>query len=209
MRSRLMGLAVLALAAGTLAFAQQGTGQRVVVEKKVRGPEKMDQLLNLTDEQESKIEKLRGEMQRTMVQNRSKIQIARIDLRELMDADTPDRGAIEKKLKEISDLQVKQRMAMFDHRADVEKLLTPDQKKIWKEHRGEGRMEARQRVMRRMGGRAGFGPGCGPECGLGCGPGPGAGMGQGIGMESGPGFSWTEGSDEEKDVLIFIDEDTE
>ena len=209
MRSRLMGLAVLALAAGTLAFAQQGTGQRVVVEKKVRGPEKMDQMLNLTDEQEAKIEKLRGEMQRTMVQNRSKIQIARIDLRELMDADTPDRGAIEKKLKEISDLQVKQRMAMFDHRADVEKLLTPDQKKIWKEHRGEGRMEARQRVMRRMGGRAGFGPGCGPECGLGCGPGPGAGIGQGLGMESGPGFSWTEGPDEEKDVLIFIDEDTE
>lgn len=208
MRSRLMGLAVLALA-GTLAFAQQGTGQRVVVEKKVRGPEKMDQMLNLTDEQEAKIEKLRGEMQRTMVQNRSKIQIARIDLRELMDADTPDRGAIEKKFKEISDLQVKQRMAMFDHRADVEKLLTPDQKKIWKEHRGEGRMEGRQRVMRRMGGRAGFGPGCGPECGLGCGPGTGAGIGQGFGMGSGQGFSWTEGPDEEKDLLIFIDEDTE
>jgi protein CpxP len=209
MRSRLMGLAVLALSASTLASAQQGTGQRVMVEKKVRGPEKMEQMLNLTDEQEAKIEKLRGEMQRTMVQNRSKIQIARIDLRELMDADTPDRGAIEKKFKEISDIQIKQRMAMFDHHADIEKLLTPDQKKIWKEHRGEGRMEGRQRVMRRMGGRAGFGSGCGPECGPGCGLGSGAGIGQGLGMESGPGFSWTEGPDEEKDVLIFINEDEE
>lgn len=205
MRSRLTGLAVLTLAACTLAFAQQGAGQRVVVEKRVRGPEKMDQLLNLTDEQEAKVEKLRGEMQRAMVQNRSRIQIARIDLRELMDADTPDRGAIEKKLKEISDLQVKQRMAMFDHHAEVEKLLTPDQKKIWKEHRGEGRMEGRQRVMRRMGGGAGFGPGCGPGCGMGS----GAGIGQRFEMGSGPGFSWTEGPDEEKDVVIFINEDEE
>ncbi len=207
MRSRLMGLAVLALAASTLAFAQQGTGQRVMVEKKVRGPEKMEQMLNLTDEQEAKIEKLRGEMQRTMVQNRSKIQIARIDLRELMDADTPDRGAIEKKFKEISDIQIKQRMAMFDHHADIEKLLTPDQKKIWKEHRGEGRMEGRQRVMRRMGGGAGFGPGCGSGCGSGCGLGSGPAMGQGFG----PDFDQEmgAGAGEEKDVLIFINEDEE
>ena len=179
MRSHLMGLTVLALAASTLAFGQQGAGQRMVIEKQVRGPERMDQLLNLTDEQEAKIKKLRTEMQKAQVQHRSKVQLARIDLRELMDAETPDRGAVEKKIREISDLQVKQRMAMFDHRAEVEKLLTPEQKKIWKEHQGEGRRDVRQRMLRRMGG----------------GQGPGA------------GFGWTEAPDEEKDVLIFIDEE--
>jgi len=197
MRSHLMGLALLTLAAGTLAIAQPATGHKMVIEKGVRGPEKMDQLLNLTADQEAKVQKLRTEMERTMVQHRSRMQLARIDLRELMDADTPDRSAIEKKVKEISDLQVKQRMAMFDHHAEVEKLLTPEQKKIWKEHRGEGRMEVRQRMMRRMGDGMGSGPGCGPGCGMGSGPGFGQGMGAGA------------GDDAEKDVLIWINEDDE
>jgi len=182
MRSQLTGLAVLTLAAATLAIAQPATGRRMVVDKEVRGPERMDQLLNLSDEQEAKIKKLRGEMQRMMVQHRSKVQLARMDLRDLMDADTPDRGAIEKKVKEVSDLQVKQRMAMFDHHAEVGKILTPEQKKIWKEKRGEGRMEGRQRTMRRMRNVPGSGPGCGPGCCMG----PGLGFGPGMGAADGP-----------------------
>ena len=185
MRSHLTGLAVLTIAATSLVIAQPGAGRQMVIERESRGPERMDQLLNLTDEQEAKIEKLRTEMQRTMVQHRSKVQLARIDLRELMASDAPDRAAVEKKLKEISDLQVKQRMMAFDHRAEVEKLLTPEQKKIWKEHRGDMRRDVRQRMMRRMG----------------------DGPGRGIGAGSGPGFEWNDQADGEKDVLIFIDEE--
>jgi Spy/CpxP family protein refolding chaperone len=176
-----MGLAIITIAASSMAIAQPGTGTRMRIEKDVRGPERMDQLLNLTDEQEARIQKLRTEMQRSMVQHRSKVQLARIDLRELAEADAPDRSAVEKKMKEIADLQVKQRMMAFDHRAEVEKVLTPEQKKIWKEHRGDMRRDVRQRMMRRMGGA------------------PGAGPGQ--------GFGWSEDADDEKDVLIFIDEE--
>jgi hypothetical protein len=80
-------------------------------------------------------------------------------------------------------------MMAFDHRAEVEKVLTPEQKKIWKEHRGDMRRDVRQRVMRRMGGGAGWGEGRGP--------------GAGPGSE----FEWTERADEERDVTIFIEED--
>lgn len=193
MRSYLTGLAVLTLATVTLAFGQPGGGQKVVIQRDVRGPEKMSKLLNLSADQEAKIQKLRTDMQRLMVQHRSKVQLARIDLRELMDAEAPDRSAIEKKFREISDLQVKQKMTTFDHRAEVEKLLTPEQKKIWREHRREAGQEVRQRFMRRMGGGQGYGRG------MECGPGMGAG--------SGSTFQWTEAPDDEKEVTIIIDEE--
>jgi Spy/CpxP family protein refolding chaperone len=156
MRSYISGAAILMLAATTFAAAQPETGRRVTVRH--GQPERMDQLLNLSSEQEAKIKKLRTDMQRLQVQHRSKVEIARIDLRELMDTDAPDRGAIEKKVKEIGDLQVKQRLAVIDHGFEVEKLLTPEQKKIWREHRAEGRQEVRQRMMRKMGTGNGGGP---------------------------------------------------
>jgi Spy/CpxP family protein refolding chaperone len=73
-------------------------------------------------------------MQKAMIENRAKIQEARVDLKGLFKADNPDRAAIEKKMSEINDLQFKGKLAFVGHLFGVRDLLTPEQQKIWKEH---------------------------------------------------------------------------
>jgi Spy/CpxP family protein refolding chaperone len=90
--------------------------------------------LNLTDQQMSQITKLRLDMEKKQVAGQSKIRMARIELRELMQVDTPDRTAIEKKLKEVSDAQHQLKLNMVDHMFAVRALLTPEQQKTWKKH---------------------------------------------------------------------------
>ncbi len=88
--------------------------------------------LNLTDAQKKQLDAMRTEMQKKSVEVRGKIQLARIDLRDLMHADDPDRTAIRKKLDEIASLRTQQQLARIDHWFDVRKILTPEQQKIWK-----------------------------------------------------------------------------
>jgi Spy/CpxP family protein refolding chaperone len=85
--------------------------------------------LDLTDPQKKQLNDLRIGMQKTAVQLRSKVSLARIDLRELLTADEPDKGAIEKKLNEIGQLQTNQKLLRINHLLDVRKVLTPDQVK--------------------------------------------------------------------------------
>ena len=107
--------------------------------------------LNLNDQQQEQMEKLRADNHRAQVQTRSKIELARIDLRELYNAEKTDRSAIEKKLKEISDLQHQLKLNHLNHFFAVNNILTPEQQKIWKKHIGGMGDQVRERVMRRMG----------------------------------------------------------
>jgi Spy/CpxP family protein refolding chaperone len=110
--------------------------------------------LGLNDKQKEEIAGLRSEMQKSMVGIQSKIKIARIDLRTLASAESPDKGSIESKLKEINDLQFQSKKLIVDHVFAVSALLTPEQRKTFKSHMmmrlsGDG--------MHRMGGmRQGF-----------------------------------------------------
>lgn len=106
--------------------------------------------LNLTDAQAEQFKKLRLDHQRKMLQNRNKLSEARLDLKALYLADKPDRGAIEKALKAISDLQHQQKLAMVEHWFAVNALLSPEQQKLWKEHAGRigpGGKDAARRPM--------------------------------------------------------------
>jgi len=66
------------------------------------------------------------------VADRAKKQTADIELRQLLKADNPDRSAIERKLKEIADVDVQMRLKRLDGWYAVNKVLTPDQQKHWK-----------------------------------------------------------------------------
>jgi Spy/CpxP family protein refolding chaperone len=91
--------------------------------------------LNLTSEQEKQFGKLQSEMQKEQIDLRSKMQSLRIDVRDLFREDNPDQRKIESKLDEIDKLQTKTRKNHLDFWFNVNKMLTPDQQKIWKEHR--------------------------------------------------------------------------
>jgi Spy/CpxP family protein refolding chaperone len=153
-----LGIVLCAVVAfASLAIAQPGPDPGGMRGRQHR--ESIFKMLNLTDQQRTEIDKLRSAMQKSMIDNRAKIQEARVDLRGLFRADKPDRAAIEKKVSEISDLQLKAKMALIDHLFSIRNLLTPDQQKIWKEHMeeqglGGGMFEGRRGGMRggRMGG---------------------------------------------------------
>jgi Spy/CpxP family protein refolding chaperone len=110
--------------------------------------------LNLTEQQQTQIAKLRLDMEKKQVAAQSKIRLARIELRELMQADAPDKAVVEKKLKEVSDAQHQMKQTMLDHLFAVRALLTSEQQKLWKQHMANRMMGGgepmRGRMERRM-----------------------------------------------------------
>jgi Spy/CpxP family protein refolding chaperone len=94
--------------------------------------ERLLEKLNLSDVQKKDFEKLKSEFAKQRVEQQAKIKIAAIELHTLMKADSPDRDAIEKKINEISNLQAQNRMVGVDHWFSVNKLLSPDQQKVWR-----------------------------------------------------------------------------
>lgn len=113
---------------------------------------RMMEALNLTDQQKVQMEKLRTELEKKQVAVQGKIAVLRVELKELFQAENPDRSAIEKKMKEVSDLQHQLKINGLDHLFAVKGILTPEQQKEWKKHMlamGEQRM--------------GMGMGMGPE----------------------------------------------
>jgi Spy/CpxP family protein refolding chaperone len=165
----LVAVLVLALGASTLAFGQpyRDRSERSR-ERMSRRMQPLIESLNLTDEQKTQMHQLRIDKQKQQVQRQSKTQLARIELQELLVADTPDRSAIEKKTKEISDLQHQAKLEMIDHLFKVRSILTPEQQKTFKDHmlRGAGGMQGRRHGMRRGWGDLQSEPESMPEFGL-------------------------------------------
>ncbi|MBI5472182.1 MAG: periplasmic heavy metal sensor [Ignavibacteriae bacterium] len=90
--------------------------------------------LNLTDAQETQVQKLQINLQKKQTDLRAKVQNLYLDTKEQFLADKVDRAAIEKNVKAISDIQEQMKLAMLNHWFDVNALLTPEQQKIWKNH---------------------------------------------------------------------------
>lgn len=91
----------------------------------------MDEL-KLTDEQQEQFKKISFDVQKKQIELRSKLATARLELRRLMDADTPDKAAIEKKFNEIAATQTAMKMNRYNGWLEKNKVLTPEQQKIWK-----------------------------------------------------------------------------
>jgi Spy/CpxP family protein refolding chaperone len=138
---RTFGLAIaVSLLMASLASAQPEAGT-IPEHESMRLHQKLPDRLGLSDQQKDQMRKLRLGLQKDMTQLHAKIRIERLDLQELFTAEKLDRGAIEKKVSAISDLQHSVKMKMLDHMFAVNALLTPEQQKIWKEHMG--RFDAR------------------------------------------------------------------
>lgn len=89
--------------------------------------------LNLTETQKKDVDKIKFDTEKQAIAQRAKLATARVDLRQLLKAENPDRSAIEKKLNEIADLGVQQHMIRVDAWFSINKLLTPDQQKTWRQ----------------------------------------------------------------------------
>ncbi len=159
MKKALVMCAALLVVFAAMATAQPET-DRHPMER--HGHKSLLEGLNLTDQQQVEMKTLRLAMEKKSIQSNAKIRLARVELRELFAAEKPDRGAIEKRMKDVSDLQYQEKLDWVDHHFAVIALLTPEQQKIWKKHMGSfGRGE----MMRHRGIRKHMGMG-GPGMGM-------------------------------------------
>ncbi len=102
--------------------------------------------LNLTDAQKKDLASLKLENEKRGIELRAKAETAKLDLRHLLMADAPDRAGIEKKMAELIKYETDLRMNKIDGWFAANKMLTPDQQKIWIKALRAGTMQA-------MGGR--------------------------------------------------------
>jgi Spy/CpxP family protein refolding chaperone len=117
----------IVLLLGSAAFAQKGP----------RGPMKEAmQKLHLTADQQKSMKDIHMKTAKQMIDVRAELQKKRIDVQAAMGGDNPDRKALENLWTDIAKLEVNRKVIMFDTHQQMMKLLTPEQQKIWKEHRG-------------------------------------------------------------------------
>ncbi len=108
-------LLALALTAGAgLAQPSNNKAMRHGDQAPMGGPMAMMQKLNLSEEQQAQIRKLHVDFQKKQIQNQAKIKLARLDLSQMLQADKPDRPAIEKTIRDISSLETDTKLARVD-----------------------------------------------------------------------------------------------
>ena len=93
----------------------------------------MMERLKLNDTQRDQVQRLHSDLEKKQIALRSRVQTLRIDVRDAFREDKPDRGKIESKINEISKAQSEMKLNHLAFWFDVNRLLTPEQQKIWKE----------------------------------------------------------------------------
>lgn len=124
------------------------------------------QQVGITDEQAATIRKQELDFRKTEIRGRADLDVKRIDLKDLLAADKPDRAAINAKLQEISAAQLSLQKSTIDYRLTMRDAITPAQRdKLrqvmrdrWQRGGGPGR------AGRQGGGRSGSrGPAAAPD----------------------------------------------
>lgn len=91
---------------------------------------------NLTEDQEDKIEDLRVEHMRNMMDYRNELAAKKVELRKLETAEKADMKAIESVIDEISVIKAKMMKEHASHRQDIRKILTEKQRVYFDAHAG-------------------------------------------------------------------------
>ena len=115
---------------------------------------------DLTEEQQNKIDDLRTDHQKSMLQYRNQMQEKRAKLNTLRTAEKTDMTAIDKTIDEIGTLQTQMMKERETHHQKVRGLLTDKQKVFFDTRPGRGFKGEYGMRNGRGGHRGGYGPGC-------------------------------------------------
>jgi Spy/CpxP family protein refolding chaperone len=88
----------------------------------------MLQRLDLTDEQREEIDKIQYKTQKEIIPLKAEIELKKLDLKQEMNANSPDRNRIMKLVESISDLTLQIRKISIDQKLTVHSILTPEQR---------------------------------------------------------------------------------
>ena len=168
MRTKLLATALVLVIASTTAFAQPAARM---------GQTWMDHhapfltALKLTDQQKTEVRNVWFNMMQKQIDVRANLQHARLDYHELATATAPDQKALNASIKKMADLRAQLQQNKLDAWFEVNKLLTPEQQKVWQkllehpmffERRAgmmmKGRMQGKGMMMGRPGMMRGSGP---------------------------------------------------
>ncbi len=83
---------------------------------------------DLTEEQQAQIDELKTALEKEMLPMRTKLEVKQAELQELLVADNPNKGAIDRKIDEISSLRTQMQKKRIDNRLKTRVLLTPEQR---------------------------------------------------------------------------------
>jgi Spy/CpxP family protein refolding chaperone len=86
------------------------------------------QQAGITDEQAATIRKQQLDFRKTEIRGRADVEIRRVELKNLLAADKPDRTAINAKLQEISAAQLSLQKSAIDYRLTMRDAITPAQR---------------------------------------------------------------------------------
>jgi len=100
--------------------------------------------LGITAEQATKIRQETTEFRKGAIRGRADLQVRRLELQDLLRADSPDRAAIDKKLDEISAARLAQSKAQVHYRLAMREALTPEQRQKLRQMRAESRQRGRR-----------------------------------------------------------------
>ena len=118
--------------------------------------------LNLTGTQREKLRGIGDDLARKMIRSRADLQLARLDLAELLAGDNPSRTAVEERVDAVSRIQASMAKTAITARLDAREVLTAEQWKQLREMRPGAGWGARQGAERpRAGQRPGQGQGQG------------------------------------------------
>jgi hypothetical protein len=93
----------------------------------------MKERLNLTDEQENKIESLRLSHEEAMIKLRADLELKELEMKKIRSGDKLSRSEMLRITKEISAIKDEMALARVNHQMDVYDNLDANQRKIWME----------------------------------------------------------------------------
>ncbi len=150
MRKKTLMIAGLLAGASVVAWAQPRGSQGMAP---VDG-ERLQAKLGIDASQAASLEQIHRDLQKAQVKSRADLQVARMELEELLAADTIDAKAVSAKVQAVTELQAKAFRERVDARLAVRKILTAQQaqqlRTLMRRHRRMPRAD-RDRSMRRPG----------------------------------------------------------
>ncbi len=124
MKPIVLALTLILIAAVPLSSQPEGHGKNAL--------RKAMNELNLTDEQKDALGDIRTATKKEMIDIRAGIQKKRIELKEVTRDDQPNRAMFERISRELADLQVQQKLLLFDSQQKMLQQLDADQQEVFK-----------------------------------------------------------------------------
>jgi Spy/CpxP family protein refolding chaperone len=98
--------------------------------------------LELTDDQKTKMEQMRGDFQMLMIDQQAKVRKAQLQLRQLRRDDKASPAAVEAQIDQVAKVRAESAKMRYRHHSEMQSILTDKQKEMLKELKvqGPGRM---------------------------------------------------------------------